>query len=80
MTYDISRIAWELDQTALGNSFYGNALYSARDLPCITNNDRDCLNRWLFGNETPQDRITLQEIAMYIREWAILHCSYEKNK
>ncbi len=69
MTYDLARIAQELDETALGNSYYGNSLYVALDLPCITNNDRDCLIRWLYGSELIQDKFRLQEIAMYIREW-----------
>lgn len=71
MTYDVARIAYELEETALGNSYYGNSLYVALDLPCITHNDRGCLIRYLYGSELTTDHIRLQEIAGYIREWGI---------
>ena len=74
MTYDPARIAHELTETALGNSYYGNSLYVALDLPCITNNDRDCIIRWLYGSELIQDKFRLQEIAITIREWADENC------
>jgi hypothetical protein len=70
MSYDAFQIAKELNATALGESYYGNALYVARDIPCVTHNDVQCLNRWLNGTNTASDGWRLQEISSYISEWA----------
>lgn len=66
MKYDSKQIARELQATAQGDAYYGNALYVARDMPQITGNDRDCLTRWLFGTQTSSDRFRLQDIAIEI--------------
>jgi len=71
MKYDAFKIADELNATALGETYYGNALYVARDMPCVTRNDVLCLNKWLNGTNTVSDGWRLQEISNYIREWAI---------
>lgn len=71
MKYDAIKIANELNATALGEAYYGNALYVARDLPCVTKNDVQCLNKWLNGENTTSDGWRLQEISNYIREWTI---------
>lgn len=72
MSYDAFTIAKELNATALGEAYYGNALYVARDFPCVTHNDRLCLNRWLNGNQSSMDHVRLQDIAnMIIREHSI---------
>lgn len=66
MSYDLATIAKELTATALGEAYYGNALYVARDLPSVTYNDRLCLTRWLHGTNTVADGYHLQDIANYI--------------
>lgn len=71
MKYDAIKIANELNATALGEAYHGNALYVARDIPCVTKNDVQCLNKWLNGTNTASDGWRLQEISNYIREWAI---------
>lgn len=68
--YDLYKISEELDKTALGEKYYGNALYVARDLPCVTSGDIDCLNRFMWSNTNNTDRCKLQQIAIYIREYA----------
>lgn len=70
MSYNAVTIANELNATALGESYHGNALYVARDIPCVTHNDVQCLNRWLNGTNTTSDGWRLQEISSYIKEWA----------
>lgn len=70
MSYDAFTIAKELNATALGEAYYGNALYVARDIPCVTHNDRQCLNRWLNGTNNSSDGWRLQDISNYIVEWA----------
>lgn len=67
--YNLLKIADELDETALGKKYNGNALYVARDLPCVTNNDVDVLNRFLWSNTIETDHCKLQQIAIYIREY-----------
>ena len=66
MIYDNKQIAKELNATASGESYFGNALYVARDIDFITDNDRQCLTRYLFGNNTETDRFRLQDIANLI--------------
>jgi hypothetical protein len=70
MSYNAIQIAKELNATALGESYHGNALYVARDIPCVTHNDVQCLNRWLNGTNSAGDGWRLQEISGYITEWA----------
>lgn len=70
MAYDEYKIAKELTATALGESYFGNALYVARDLPCVTDDDRIVLNRWLDGSSATKDGadgFRLQDIAIRIR-------------
>jgi hypothetical protein len=69
MSYNAFQIAKELNATALGESYHGNALYVARDIPCVTHNDVQCLNRWLNGTNSASDGWRLQKIAGEIVEW-----------
>lgn len=71
MKYGAIKIANELNATALGEAYHGNALYVACDIPCVTKNDVQCLNKWLNGTNTASDGWRLQEISSYIREWAL---------
>ena len=66
--YDAKQVAKELQATAQGDSYYGNALYVARDYQCLTDDDRVCLTRWLVGSNTSQDRFQLQDIAIRLHE------------
>ena len=66
MTYDHKQIAKELIDTALGNAYYGNALYVARDFQFLTDEDRFCLCRWLDGSQCKTDHVWLQDIAIKI--------------
>jgi hypothetical protein len=61
--YNHKRIGWELERTAMGDSYYGNALYSAMDLHFLNQREKDCLHRYMHGSETPNDRFVLRDIA-----------------
>lgn len=65
-TYSPAKIADELDDTALGRTYYGNALRVAKDFP-LTDEDRSCLDRWTTGQNNSTDHISLQDIAIKIR-------------
>lgn len=67
MDYTPHAIARELDQTALGYGYYGNALYTARDFDCLNHDDKLCLSRWLTGSQTAADAHHLQDIAIKLR-------------
>lgn len=67
MTYNEETIAYELDEIALGNSYYGNSLYVALDMPVADENDKRMLHRYLHGSELLTDRIKLQVLAIKIR-------------
>lgn len=66
-TCSLNRIADELDATAHGHAYYGNALYVAKDVPGLTAADRACLDRWATGADTSSDRFDLMDIAIRIR-------------
>ena len=58
--YNLSRIAWELERTAQGEGFYGNALRVAKDIPGMRLEDRSMLDRYATGTQTGTDHIHLQ--------------------
>ena len=68
MAYDDNQIAHELEQTALGNSYYGNSLYVALDMPVATDADKRMLHRYLHGSELDTDFMRLQDLAIRIRQ------------
>lgn len=67
MSYDHKKIADELEATAQGQSYFGNALYVAIELPWTTKNDRAMLHRYMHGSELLSDRTRLQEFAILTR-------------
>ena len=67
-TYDKKQIANELRATALGQTYHGNALYVAQDMPEIINSPehRLTISRYLKGIALDTDDIRLQEAALLI--------------
>jgi hypothetical protein len=63
MAYDTKQIAQELMDTALGKAYYGNALYAAKDIPVLNDDERWVLFRWLDGSQCGDDWRELQMIA-----------------
>lgn len=64
--YNERRIRWELERTAAGDAYYGNALRVALDMPGVDADDRAMLNRWATGTQNSTDHISLQDLAMKI--------------
>ena len=64
--YNLKRIAWELERTALGDGFYGNALRVAKDLSGITPKDCSVLDRYATGAQTGTDHVHLQWLAQWL--------------
>lgn len=56
-------IAQELVRTALGESFFGNALRVAKDLPYVNAQERSLLDRWATGKQGGTDHLELQALA-----------------
>ena len=61
--YDNRSIAAELTKTATGEAYYGNALYVIKDFPDLTDEEQECIGRWLTGSQRGTDHVTLQGIA-----------------
>ena len=61
--YGPKQIARELIATALGDAYFGNAIYVARDIPVLTDEERMVLCRWLDGSQCAADGRELQMIA-----------------
>jgi len=68
--YNLHRIAWELERTAKGDGYYGNALRVAKDLPGATADDRALLDRYATGRNQGTDHVTLQDLALKIDKQA----------
>ena len=64
--YNHKRIGWELERTAMGDGYYGNALRVAKDIPGLTDQDRAVLDRYATGAQQGTDHIALQDIAMRV--------------
>ena len=64
--YNRKRIGWELERTAMGDGYYGNALRVAKDIPGLTDQDRAVLDRYATGAQHGTDHIALQDIAMRV--------------
>lgn len=66
--YDAQQVAEEIRITASGAAYYGNALYVALDMPCISANpdQKAAIQRYLRGTQNCTDHIRLQEAAMVI--------------
>jgi hypothetical protein len=64
--YNHKRIGWELERTAMGDGYYGNALRVAKDIPGLTDQDRAVLDRYATGSQHDTDHIALQDIAMRV--------------
>lgn len=60
--YNLKQIAFEIESTALGYTYFGNALYVAKGLPGLTQEDRSLLDAWLQGRRTDSWR-SLQELS-----------------
>ena len=75
-TYLPSRIAWELERTAMGDGHYGNALRVAKDLPCVDAADKSLLDRWATGKQYGGDHISLQLLAIKIDQIGDEHDDY----
>ena len=65
--YDLKQIADELQKTAQGLAYYGNALRVAKDIPGITAGERSVLDAYANGRYSFEDRIRLQHIALKIK-------------
>lgn len=64
--YNALRIAWELERTAKGDGYFGNALRVAKDMNGITDSDRSLLDRYATGLHHGTDHVALQALAMKI--------------
>lgn len=67
-TYSLEQIAQELDQTAHGFAYHGNALRVAKEVPGVTAADRAVLDRYATGGQRGTDHIALADIAIRIRQ------------
>jgi len=64
--YTAKRIAWELDRTAQGDAYYGNAIHVAMDIPGLSDADQMVLHRYAFGKAQGTDHVALQDIALRV--------------
>ncbi len=46
---EVKQIAFEIESTAKGYAYYGNALYVAKGIPGLSKDDTALLDTWLRG-------------------------------
>ena len=56
-----------LDKIAAGRAWYGSALAEAIKKPYLSDAEKAVLRRYINGSQTGVDHVTLQVIAMAIR-------------
>ena len=61
-------LAESLDEIAAGRTWYGPALAEAIKKPYLSDVEKAVLRRYLNGSHTGVDHVTLQVIAMAIRD------------
>lgn len=67
----LKALADKLEQTAMGDSYFGTALGIAREIDWVTDEQRAMLYRWTLGSQRqPQDRLALCDLAIQIRDSA----------
>lgn len=66
--YNLKRIGWELERTALNDGYYGNALYVAKDIPGLSVDEKALLDRFITGITRDADHVGLQDLALKIYE------------
>lgn len=64
--YSLAQIAFELERTALGDGYYGNALRVAKDIHGVSDKDRSLLDRFATGTNGGTDHVALQDLALRI--------------
>ena len=64
--YGLAQIAWELERTALGEAFYGNALRVAMDIQGLSDQERSLLDRYATGAQRGTDHVALQQLATFV--------------
>jgi len=64
--YSLAQIAFELERTAVGDGYYGNALRVAKDIHGLTDQDRHLLDRFATGINGGTDHVALQDLALRI--------------
>ena len=66
-TINTTELANTLDDIAEGRTFSEMALYTARELPWTTGNDRAMLTRYLYGTAQAADYFALQVFSILTR-------------
>lgn len=64
--FEAQRIIWELERTAMGDGYFGNALRVTKDVNGVTDDDRALLDRYATGAHHGTDHVALQALAMKI--------------
>lgn len=64
--YETKQIAREILATAMGETFYGNALRVAKDLPGVTEEERHLLDACMRSGIDFYRRMRLQDLAIKI--------------
>lgn len=62
------QIARQLDRTALGHAYDGEALRAAKNFKCLDASEQAVLDRYIAGSQRSMDHVALQDVAIQIRQ------------
>lgn len=65
-SYSPRQVGWELERTAMGDGFYGNALLVVRSLVALTPEELAVVQRFECGTHSGTDHVTLQDLALRV--------------
>lgn len=66
------QIARQLERTALGDGFYGQALATAKNFDFLNDADRAVIDRYASGEQRGTDHVQLQDVANKIRQSSVV--------
>lgn len=68
MIFSIQHMADQLQQTAMGEAYFGNALQVAKEIPGLTQDELELIDRFATGQQKDTDHIALQQLANKLKE------------
>lgn len=68
MIFSIQHMADELQRMAVGGAYFGNGLQVAKEIPGLTKDELELIDRFATGQQKNTDHIALQQLANKLKE------------
>lgn len=67
MIFSIQHMADQLEQMAMGEAYFGNALQVAKEIPRLTQDELELIDRFATGQQKDTDHIDLQQLVIKLK-------------